>query len=294
MPDTPPRKTSEHPLPANGTRTPAGADGPHSLPGLVRIDDMAGDRQFAIALARGLELLRAFTPAEPLLGNRDLCRRTGLPKATVSRLSYTLMMLGYLGYDPTQRKYQLGPAVLTLGYPLLANLAIRQRARPLMEQLAAATRCTVNLAMRDRLYMVYVETSRADAGNPTRPDIGSTMPLLRTAAGRALILASGQSQQTAILNRLRIDDPDEFERFRPRLEAEHKRLRQDGWCLSAGDWRADIHAVAAPLRVARHAEPFALNCTTSNQRRREPGFEQSVGPMLVETARQIVQACALP
>ena len=45
---------------------------------------------------------------------------------------------------------------------------------------------------------------------------------LQSAAGRALILASGQSQQTAILNRLRIDDPDEFERFRARLEAEHE------------------------------------------------------------------------
>jgi len=39
---------------------------PASLPGFE------GDRQFATTLARGMELLRCFTPAEPVLGNREL------------------------------------------------------------------------------------------------------------------------------------------------------------------------------------------------------------------------------
>jgi DNA-binding IclR family transcriptional regulator len=265
-----------------------------SLPGLVRIDDMAGDRQFAIALARDLEILRAFTPGEPMLGNRDLCQRTGLPKATVSRLSYTLMMLGYLDYNTTHRKYQLGPGVLTLGHPLLASLTVRQRARPLMERLATTTRCTVNLAMRDRLSMVYVESCRIDTSNPTYPDIGSALPLLRTAAGRALILASAHKQQAAILNRLRLDDGDGYERMQARLESDRSRLRREGWCMSEGEWRQGIHALAVPLNVPGHAEPFALNCTTASHRRGENGFASSVGPLLIETVRLIEQACAQP
>ena len=46
-----------------------------------------GDRQFATTLARGLEVLRCFTPLEPLLGNKEISVRTGLPKPTVSRLT---------------------------------------------------------------------------------------------------------------------------------------------------------------------------------------------------------------
>ena len=49
-----------------------------------------GDRQFATTLARGLEVLRVFTPLEPMLGNKEISVRTGLPKPTVSRLTYTL------------------------------------------------------------------------------------------------------------------------------------------------------------------------------------------------------------
>ncbi|HEX7055108.1 MAG TPA: helix-turn-helix domain-containing protein, partial [Burkholderiales bacterium] len=95
-----------------------------------------GDRQFATTLARGLEVLRCFTPLEPLLGNKEISVRTGLPKPTVSRLTYTLTKLGYLRHNMRLGKYQLGSAVLSIGYPLLASMNVRQAARPLMKELA--------------------------------------------------------------------------------------------------------------------------------------------------------------
>src|SRR5690606_2344735 len=65
-----------------------------SLPGLVHPHDLSSDRQFSMNLARGLEVLRAFSASSPLLGNREIADRTGLPKPTVSRLTYTLTLLG--------------------------------------------------------------------------------------------------------------------------------------------------------------------------------------------------------
>ena len=50
--------------------------------------------QFVTALARGIELLRCFSPRENVLGNQELARMTGLPKPTVTRLTNTLMRLG--------------------------------------------------------------------------------------------------------------------------------------------------------------------------------------------------------
>ena len=63
---------------------------------LGSVQEQEKDRQFVTALARGLELLRCFTPRENVLGNQDLARKTGLPKPTVTRLTHTLMRLGYL------------------------------------------------------------------------------------------------------------------------------------------------------------------------------------------------------
>ena len=41
----------------------------------------AKDRQFVTALARGLEILRAFTPRHPVLGNNEIAQRAHLPGA---------------------------------------------------------------------------------------------------------------------------------------------------------------------------------------------------------------------
>ena len=59
-----------------------------------------------------------------------IAHRTGLPKPTMSRLTYTLTKLGYLRHNIRLGKYQLGSAVLSIGYPLLASMSVRQIARP--------------------------------------------------------------------------------------------------------------------------------------------------------------------
>src|SRR5882672_3568574 len=94
------------------------------------------DRKFVTALARGLEVLRAFTSTDGLLGNGEIAERAGLPKPTVSRLTYTLTKLGYLSHVDRLAKYQLAPAALALGYTALANIRIRQLARTHMQELA--------------------------------------------------------------------------------------------------------------------------------------------------------------
>src|SRR2546429_5157343 len=114
-----------------------------------------GDPQFATTLSRGLEVLRCFTPLEPLLGNKEISVRTGLPKPTVSRLTYTLTKLGYLRHNMRLGKYQLGSAVLSIGYPLLASMNVRQEARPLMKELPHSCNGPGSLGVPDPLKQGY-------------------------------------------------------------------------------------------------------------------------------------------
>ena len=263
------------------------------LPGLVEPHDLTADRQFSMNLARGMEVLRAFTAATPLLGNREISDRTGLPKPTVSRLTYTLTLLGYLTRDPAGQKYRLGPGVLSLGHPLLASLSARQIARPIMEQLARQTGCSVNLGIRDRANVVYIDAARADAANPHLPDIGTTRPLLSSSIGRALILSCPTKERTAILNHLRLNDPDLFERHRGHWDADVKLFQAQGYCHSRGDWHKDIHAVAVPLRQPPGEQPLALNCTLAAYRAQKDRLPREVVPLLKDAARQFETAQGL-
>ena len=72
-------------LDADSTEVPAGNTAfEHVLIDPMNNDEEEDkDRQFVTALARGLELLRCFTPSESVLGNQELARKTGLPKPTI-------------------------------------------------------------------------------------------------------------------------------------------------------------------------------------------------------------------
>lgn len=260
------------------------------LVGVVALEDHLSDRHFAMNLARGLLVLRAFTPDTDILSNREIAQRTGLPKATVSRLTYTLILLGYLRHDHTHQKFRLGPGVISLGYPLFANLRARKIAQPLLDALAIKTGCTANLGMRDRLSVIHIDTCSHDPSNSLRPDIGTSRPLLPTAIGRALVLASGKREQSAILNQLRLEDPEGFERDRPVYEEDEVRLRDLGYCLSRGNWRPEMHAVAVPVTTV--SEMLAINCTMHVDALREGFLEQEVAPRLIETAQEIERRCA--
>lgn len=260
------------------------------LPGLVDPHDLSTDRQFAMTLARGLMVLRAFTATAPLLGNRELSERTGLPKPTISRLTYTLALLGYLDRDKATQKYRLGPGILSFAYPYLAGMPLRHLARPLMERLAERSGCNVNLGVRDRADVVYVDAVRADgmaAGPQDRVDVGGVSPLLASASGRALILASAAEEQVAILNFMRVRDRTTFERYQDVFEQDRKRFRQDGFCLSAGDWKPGLHAVAVPLRVPDGSPPMAMNCALHAAPERPSTWWRDVVPLLMETAREL-------
>jgi len=128
--------------------------------------EYGGDKQFATTLARGLEILRCFTPEGPILGNKDLAERTGLPKPTVSRFTYTLSRLGYLKADHISSKYQLGPAVLAIGYPLLATIMLRQLARPAMKELADYAGGSVSMGIRSPSRRIAA-SSRASSRMPS-------------------------------------------------------------------------------------------------------------------------------
>ncbi|MGE8626794.1 IclR family transcriptional regulator [Achromobacter denitrificans] len=244
------------------------------------------DPAFATTLAHGLSVLQAFRHGEPALSNRELADRTGLSKATISRLTTTLMQRGLLRYDAGLRRYRLGPAVLSLSYPLLASIKVRQLARPLMKQLADHARGAVSLVVRDRLQMVYVETARSNEALQTRPDIGASLPLLSSAAGKAWLARAPDEERAAVLNQLRIADAAHYEAHFPTLAAARRDLERKGYCGNNQQWRPDAYGFAAPLSRPHQSLLYVFNCgvPASDGPYRERAAD--IGPRLVALTRE--------
>jgi DNA-binding IclR family transcriptional regulator len=216
-------------------------------------------RAFNNSLARGLEVLRAFPPDDRGLSNAEIARKTGIPKPTVSRLTFTLVTLGYLNVSEETGRYQIHPHVLTLGYSVLSRLDIRQVARPLMQDLADFCHGAVALGMRDGLRMVLLERTRAREGQSLMLDIGSDLDMTTSAMGRAYIAALPGDQRTRLLRELRQANPKRWPGIASAIKRAIEEFQAVGYCTSAGEWRKEVNGVGVPV-VIENRSLFCLNC----------------------------------
>jgi DNA-binding IclR family transcriptional regulator len=246
-----------------------------------------GDRKFVTALARGLEVLRAFTPTEGLLGNGEIAERTGLPKPTVSRLTYTLTKLGYLAHIERLAKYQLAPAALALGYTALANIRVRQLARTHMQELADYASAVVALGTRDRLDLIYLELARSKRGAMLRLMQGSRLPIANTAMGRALIAGMPEAERTWLLGYIKRQEGKDWPKVKASIERSIKEFETHGYTLSLGEWERDINAVGVPLIAPDGSGVFAFNCGAPAFQFSRERLESDIGPRLVNLVRNV-------
>ncbi len=254
--------------------------------GLPREKGEETDRKFIEALARGLDVLRAFKPGDGFLGNQEIAERTDLPKSSVSRFTYTLTKLGYLTYSERLEKYQLGSGVLALGYAFVSNLAVRQIARPLMQELAENTGTAVGLAGRDRLEMIYIEYSAPTKVKTFRHEIGDRVPIATSAVGRAYLAALPSDEIDYYLSYIEKRSGDEWEEVKQGVLASVSSFQEKGYCSSFGEWDKDVNGISVPLIVG-DGHIYTFNCGGPRYRLTEDYLRNEVAPQLKNMVRNI-------
>lgn len=252
--------------------------------------DPSQDRRYVTALARGLALLRCFRPQDRWLAHQTLVRRSGLPAATVSRLSFTLVALGYLRHRADTGDYALSPAVLSLGFSVLTNFEIGRIARPFMEALAEHTQAAISLGVRHDTSMVYVAHCRSSARLILGLDVGTRLPLAVTAMGRAMWCSASPGIRDLINRRLAAQDPADWPALHAsllRAQADHARR---GYTSSESEWETDIAAIGVGIDIGDGREPLSLTIGGPATRLRGALLHEDFAPALVRTGREIVAA----
>jgi len=249
-----------------------------------------GDRNFVTALARGLSVLRAFRPGDTWLGNQDIAARTGLPKPTVSRLTYTLTELGYLTRLDRIGKFRLAPASVAIGYAALANLGVRELARPAMQALADRTGAAVAIGSPDRLSMMNTGAGNSDAPVRIRLDVGSRIPMATTAIGRAYLAGLDPEQRVRLMARIEERAGTDWPRVRDGIDEALDCHSRHGFVMSVGDWREGVNSVGAPIVMADGTGIYGLNCGASAYMLSRERLAGEIGPQLLEVVRSVEAA----
>lgn len=248
-----------------------------------------GDRQFVAALWRGMEVLRVFAPRDDGLSNQEIAARTGFSPSTVSRLTYTLSVMGHLRYVARDGRYRLGMPVLGLGLACLAGLAIRHVAHPMMQELAdfAGAGTLVSLSMREGLAMTYIHSVRSDTQMSLSLDLGTRINLARSSAGRVWLAASPAEEREAVLTRIAAEEAGGAALVGPIRES-LAGIRERGYALNIGGWRPGVNVVAVPIAPQGADQTvYALGCGGPSFRLTPEYLEGEIAPRLLDIARRI-------
>jgi len=239
-------------------------------------------------LARGLSILRAFTPRNEWLSNQEIAARTSLPRPTVSRLTANLTSLHYLSYSSASRKYRLGTSVLALGFGALANVDIRVLARPPLQRLADQEDALVVLASRDAMAMVCNEVCHSSKSIFTlRVNVGSRLVLPYSAMGLALLGAMTPEERDEALRLINRSFRKNWGELQKLIHASVEQYQRCGFCTTLETLESGINGIAVAVDTPGAPHSFTIGLAGPSFRFPVARLESDLGPKLLAIRRDL-------
>lgn len=257
------------------------------LAAFVKAQDDEKDRHMIGALSRGLDILRAFDRASGPLTNQDLVACTGLPKSTVSRLTRTLTIEGFLVHLPKLGAYRLSVVVLGLALAFHDSTGIAAIAKPHMQELADAIRGTVGMGTRDGVDIMYMQVCHG-VKNVRVPQVpGTRVPIATTSLGNSYFHAVSGEERQALVELMQRRSPREWPMVEAELDRTGREIEERGFCVCIGTWTRDISAVGLGLRLPDQTV-VSFNVGGPSFWLKESTLYEEIGPRLVAMARNVL------
>ena len=240
-----------------------------------------------MTITRGMQVLRAFRSHRATLGNAELVRVTGLPKATVSRLTGTLVQMGFLRHPPGSREFELAAGALSIGHVFVASNDLLQAAEVCMQELADKLAVSVALAVRNDLDMLYVGYRASQKVSTLRLGVGSVLPMGTTSIGHAWLWAQPREERARHLAALKRSVGNRWATMTAGIQDSFDELDHSGTCGVLGKFQRDAFGVSLPVRVGREGTIMGLSCGKAIIRPDLTSERQRIAPLLKKAAAQI-------
>ena len=201
------------------------------------------------AFVRGLDVLHALNTLGGKAGVGAVHELTRIPKPTIVRILETLIHTGYVARSAVGKNYGLTAKCLALSGGFDAYDYLLRQAAPVLDAVRRRMVWPSDLAVLDRNAMAIIETSRQPGVLSFNRTVGSRVPALTTAIGRAYLAHAKADVRARVLAELASsDDPfDALAKTPERAQAMLDVMRAQGFATSDREHMNGVRAIAYPI-----------------------------------------------
>jgi len=234
---------------------------------------------------KAMNLLEALVRSTQPRRLTELSRELGLTKPNVYRLLSTLTILGYVKKDPTTSLYSPTLKLWEMGSMLVRDVDLQSVSGPRLRKLCEETRESVQLAVWDNGYVVYVD--KVDSPQPLKAitSIGSRVPATVVSTGKALIAWMPPQALDAAMDHVKRYTPLTMTR-RKDVERDLEETRERGYAVNRGEFRVGVCGIAAPVRD-RNGSVVASIAVWGSEKNILGSRRDELAAMTVSAARDI-------
>ncbi|WP_414901573.1 IclR family transcriptional regulator C-terminal domain-containing protein [Sphingomonas flavalba] len=244
------------------------------------------DRDLVHSLARGLEVICAFTRNRPKMTLSEVARATDMTRATARRFLLTLVHEGYA--DKDGKLFSLKPKVLRLGYSALASMGILEVAQPIMNDLAKTLQESVFVAVLSGEDTVYIARATSDRLMNISFAVGTRAPAHAVSTGRILLAMEPEAVLLDYLDRVKLERlTSNTVTSRVKLRAMIDEARTQGYAIVDQELEVGIQSISVPIRDSAHRTIAALNVCCPTARFAMPDITGRILPELQAASRRI-------
>ena len=196
---------------------------------------------------KALNLLEALVRSGQPRRLTELSRELGLTKPNVYRLLSTLSVLGYVKKDPLNSLYSPTLKLWEMGSMLVRDVDLVSAAGPRLRKLCNDCHESIQLAVFDGGFVVYVD--KVDSTQPLKAitSIGSRVPASVTSTGKAMLAWLGDEALDQAIEHVKRYTPLTLVR-RKDVEHDLEETRARGYSINRGEFRAGVCGIAVPIR----------------------------------------------
>jgi IclR family KDG regulon transcriptional repressor len=236
---------------------------------------------------RSVAILDCFSLDKPMLGVREVARRTNLSPSTVGRLMTYMKEIGILNQDPESLAYMMGSKVLAWAGIYNVTSDVRSVSLPVMVHLQEQTRETISLYTLEGNERVCIERFESPETVRIVARIGRRIPLYAGSAGKVFLAFLPEARREEILDSLKPVAMTErtitdLNVLRENLE----QIRKQGYAVSRGEWIIDASGTAAPVFDAHGQIIAAISISGPGQRFTDEKMKE-MSDILIKATRGI-------